>query len=395
MNLLFISPHFPPQFHMFCAALRRHGVRVLGLGDAPAHELRPELHAALTDYEGLRDLGDDDGVHRAVALLISRHGRLGAVESLNEHWLPLEARLREDFNVPGPRPAQMARERSKSGMKALFQAAGVPCSPGEAYTTPERLRAFAGEHGFPLILKPDTGVGAAGTCKVANPRALEDVLARDQRGMFVEKWVDGELLSYDGITAADGRIVFATAATYSAGVMELLTEQRNVAYHTLRELPPGMEDHGRRMVAAFNLQARFFHMEMFRLADGNWCALEANLRPPGGFSTDIMNYATDADVYDLWARVKAGADLPAAPPERRWLAAHVSRRRSRRYARAHDEVVQLTGDALMYWREMPPVLAGAMGDLMYLVRYAEPGPLRDAIAAIHAGGPHPCFPWEQ
>ncbi|RYE91129.1 MAG: carboxylate--amine ligase, partial [Myxococcales bacterium] len=42
MNVVFLSPHFPPHFHLFCAALRRRGGRALGLGDSPSGTLAPE-----------------------------------------------------------------------------------------------------------------------------------------------------------------------------------------------------------------------------------------------------------------------------------------------------------------------------------------------------------------
>ena len=50
MNIVFLSPHFPPNFFHFCVALRQLGVNVLGIADAPWEELRPELRAALTGY---------------------------------------------------------------------------------------------------------------------------------------------------------------------------------------------------------------------------------------------------------------------------------------------------------------------------------------------------------
>ena len=43
MNYVYLSPQFPPNYHLFCVHLRRLGVSVLGLADEPYEWLRPEV----------------------------------------------------------------------------------------------------------------------------------------------------------------------------------------------------------------------------------------------------------------------------------------------------------------------------------------------------------------
>ena len=50
MNFIFISPNFPQTYWNFCERLRRRGVTVLGIGDAPYEGLSPELKANLNEY---------------------------------------------------------------------------------------------------------------------------------------------------------------------------------------------------------------------------------------------------------------------------------------------------------------------------------------------------------
>ncbi|MBW3609732.1 MAG: AAA family ATPase, partial [Actinobacteria bacterium] len=102
-----------------------------------------------------------EDVYRAVAYLAFRHGRIHRLDSNNEHWLALEAQLREDFNVEGLRPSQIALQQSKRGMAQVYEAAGIPHPPEEPVVSPEQVRRFARVHGVPLIFKPDVGVGAA------------------------------------------------------------------------------------------------------------------------------------------------------------------------------------------------------------------------------------------
>ena len=39
MNFIFISPNFPKSYWNFCDRLKKRGVNVLGIGDAPYDEL--------------------------------------------------------------------------------------------------------------------------------------------------------------------------------------------------------------------------------------------------------------------------------------------------------------------------------------------------------------------
>ncbi|HNV72870.1 MAG TPA: carboxylate--amine ligase, partial [Candidatus Ozemobacteraceae bacterium] len=106
MNFLFLSPHFPPNFTCFSEQLNLAGFNVLGMGDAPWHELPDRLKWSLKEYCQIQNMEDYDQVYRATAYLISRFGRIDRVGSQNEHWLRLEARLRDDFSIPGMRPLE-------------------------------------------------------------------------------------------------------------------------------------------------------------------------------------------------------------------------------------------------------------------------------------------------
>lgn len=63
------------------------------------------------------------------------------------------------------------------------------------------------------------------------------------------------------------------------------------------------------MVKAFGVKSRFVHFEFFRLQRdqeglgkaGDLVALEVNMRPSGGFTPDMINFAHSTDVYKIWA----------------------------------------------------------------------------------------------
>ena len=99
MNFIFISPNFPHTYWNFCDRLKKNGVNVLGIGDAPYDGLEDGLKGALTEYYKVDSLENYDQVFRAVAFFSFKYGKIDWIESLNEYWLEQDAQLRTDFNV--------------------------------------------------------------------------------------------------------------------------------------------------------------------------------------------------------------------------------------------------------------------------------------------------------
>jgi hypothetical protein len=382
VNVIFLSPQFPPQFHLFCRALKEEGATVLGLADVPFEALAPELREVLTSYYCVTDMSRYDDVLRGVAFFIHRHGRIHRIDSLNEHWLELEARLREDFNIPGQRPSDTARNRSKSSMREIFRQAGVPCSEGERLTSRDHAWALAARFGYPLVLKPDVGVGAAKTFRVESDAQLAEALEQPLEGYVVERFETGRLVSFDGLTDRSGRVVFATSHVFSSGIMEIVNRGMTMHYYSRREIPPLLEELGRKTLAAFSVRERFFHIEFFETDDGGYRALEINVRPPGGFTTDMMNFSADIDIYRLWAKVLCGRDVSHFRYDRKYFCAYVGRRDGVRYALSAEEVLSYLHDTRSAHGNMPAVLAGALGNQYFIFRDRELEPLLTAIAEL-------------
>ncbi|MBP5637682.1 MAG: Type 1 glutamine amidotransferase-like domain-containing protein, partial [Bacteroidales bacterium] len=168
MNVVFVSPHFPQTYSHFCAGLKANGVNVLGIADAPYGELTDELRGALTDYYQVRNLEDYDEVYRAVAWFAHRYGHIDWIESNNEYWLEQDARLRTDFNVTtGLHTDRISGIKNKSEMKKFYALGHVPTARQiKAAAGLKAVQLFTRKTGFPIIAKPDNGVGASGTYKI-------------------------------------------------------------------------------------------------------------------------------------------------------------------------------------------------------------------------------------
>ncbi len=368
MNFIFLSPHFPPNFYQFCVRLRQRGVNVFGLTDAPYHELRPELKEALTEYYWVNDMHDYDQLLRAGGYFTHRYGKIDRIDSHNEYWLETEARLRTDFNVFGLKTAEMDRIKRKSRMKQTFIKAGVEVARGQIVQTLSDGLAFIKEVGYPVIAKPDLGVGATNTYKINHQLELEQFFSQKPPvDYFMEEFVQGVICTFDGLTNHEGVPVFYTSHQYSQGIMEVVNNNDDVYYYSYRDIPADLEEAGRRTLKAFDVKERFFHFEFFRTPNNRLLALEVNMRPPGGLTLDMFNYANNFDIYGEWANVMVYNEFQAIYT-RPYHCCHIGRKIHKHYQNSHEEVLTRYGGNIVYHNELPPLFRLAMGDYAYIVR---------------------------
>lgn len=383
MNVVFISPHFPPQYYHFCLELRRAGCNVLGLGDERYEALSPELKDALTEYYWIEDMSNYDNLVRACGYFTHKYGKLDRIDSLNEFWLSTEAKLRDDFNLFGIRGDKIGYIRQKSMMKEVFKKAKIPVAVGEVVATLADAKKLLKQTGYPVVIKPNSGVGALDTCKIHNDKEMSDFFARKPDGTdyIMESFIVGDIVSFDGLTDRDGNIVFNLSSYYSQGVMETVNGANHIYYNNLVEIPKKLLEVGKRAVKAFEVKERFFHFEFFRTKDGNYTALEVNMRPPGGYTTDMFNYACDTDVYKMWAQAITGQKVDSF--KAKYFCCYASRKERLAYAHSHDEVMAKIGDKLCKFVNVPGVFASALGESGYIFRTKDNAELEQIAEFIH------------
>lgn len=368
MNYLIFSPHFPPNYYPFSIHLRNMGVNVLGMAGAPYHELRPELRSALTEYYRLSDVHSYDQKVRALGYFTHRYGKLDRLESHNEYWLESDAHLRTDFNIPGFRTEDMERVKRKSKMKEVFIQAGIPVARGKVARTLKEALALAAEIGFPLIAKPDIGVGASKTYKLNDRSQMEAFFAEKLPVDYIfEEFVEGIIESFDGLIDQNGEVVFSSSLRFNEGIMDLVNDGLDIWYYTQREIPADLSAAGRKLVSAYRLRERFFHFEFFRKPDGDLTMLEVNMRPPGGLTTDVWNYANDIDIYREYANIVVNNKFEAAIT-RPYYCAYIGRRTNKPYRHTHAEILSTYKQNIAHHEPMSGVFAPALGDLGYVAR---------------------------
>ncbi len=368
MNIVFLSPHFPEHYSAFGTQLKAAGANVLGVADVPYEALSAAVREALTEYYRVDDMHDYDQLLRALGYFTHKYGKLDRCESLNEYWLATEARLRDDFNIEGIRGHQIDAIRRKSEMKKRFRQAGVAVAPGRVVRDLDEARALIAETGYPVVAKPDAGVGALDTFRLEADADLAALFASPLPADYIlEGFVAGTIVSFDGLTDRAGKLVFATAHTFSQGIMETVNEGRHISYTSLREIPPRLEELGRRCVAAFEARERFFHIEFFHQGKEDYVGLEINMRPPGGFTTDMFNYACDIDIYRAWARLLVH-DERKLDYTRKYHCTYASRKNGIPYKNSHEEIISRFKEEIVNVVSVPGVFASALGDVGYIFR---------------------------
>ncbi len=379
MNVIFISPHFPHTYWQFCDRLKQRGANVLGIADTSYENLQPELQAALTDYYRVDTLENYDQVYRAVAYLASRYGKIDWIESNNEYWLEQDARLRTDFNVTtGVKSDGVEDFKEKSAMKKFYAEGQIPTARQiHARQGCQAVLDFAQLTGFPLIAKPDVGVGASDTHKLHSDEEVCAFFANNPHSAdyVVEEFITGNIFSYDAICDAESNALFESAAWFPPSIMDIVNKQLELSYVVQKEVPEQLRELGRRALKAFHVKSRFVHFEFFCLArehkglgnTGDFVGLEVNMRPAGGYTPDMINYAHSTDVYSIWADVVRFNERRTLEGEQ-FYCAYSSRRDIYHYKHTHQEVLDHYGDRIVMCERMPDVLSGAMGNQMYTVK---------------------------
>jgi carbamoylphosphate synthase large subunit len=323
MNVVFVEPFFPPSQRHFARALAEVGATVIGVGESPAEALDEQLKGWLHDYAQVPSVTDVEAMTRQVRWTQDKLW-VDRIEATIEAHTLATAQVREACSIPGTSVRTAWLCRDKPSMKQVLREAGVPTAASTAVGSAAEALAFAEQVGFPLILKPRSGAGAAGTIRAENAAGLERALGifggQGVESIAVEEFVEGHEGFYDTITI-NGQVALDFASHYYPNVLEAMrtrwispqfisTNRIDTApeYAELREM-------GRRVNAALGIGTSATHMEWFFGPKGLKFS-EIGCRPPGVGGWDLYSAGNEVDVYREWAMAIVHGETGSVPSRR-------------------------------------------------------------------------------
>jgi hypothetical protein len=378
-NFILVAPIFPYTFYQFAVGLKQQGFRVLVIGDVQDAYLPHLLVANMDGYYFVHDMNHYPNLQQALRYFIDRFGPIDYLESNIEHWLKFDAQLREDFQIPhGLRPKELQTFQSKSSMKKFYQEAGVPAARFQRLTTLDAALQFAKEVNYPLFVKPDIGVGSQISYKLKNEDQLKDFFMRKPGQDFIlEEFIEGEIFSFDGMANDQSDVVFFTGHQFPINIASIVNEDAETYYLTLKTLPEALIQAGKASVKAFGIRQRFFHFEFFRLTKdyphlgkvGTFVALEANLRPLGGYSMEMINYANSVNAYHIYTDVIATNKWVSSKAKPTFFCANASRKNHHQYRHDFHAIREKFAPYLVFENSYPYPISIALGDYFFLAKF--------------------------
>ena len=332
-HVVLVAPRFLENTNRFVRAFAGlDGVRLSVVSEDPAERMPADLRPRVYAHHRVARSMDADHLTPAVRALARAHGPVDRLAgALEELQTPL-AEVRAALGIDGVMPDVCRAFRDKDRMKSLLRAAGVPVARSALARTMRELRAFIGAVGYPVIVKPQAGLGARATHRVSSDEEL-DALRRggglDAPALQVEEFVRAREHTCEAVTVR-GAPVWRSGTRYFPSPLEVL-ETPWVQYCVL--LPREEEAEPWRGFAEINaaaLRALFgdaartaagtalTHMEWFLRDDGAMLVNEVGARPPGAQIMPLMGIAHEADLYARWAELIAFDRF--APLTRRWAA---------------------------------------------------------------------------
>jgi len=397
MHVLFVDPSFPANQRRFVHALAGVGARVTGIGELPAEHLDDDVRGALHGYQQVGNVTDPGALERAVRRCQQR-AWVDRLEAVVEAHVLAAARVREACTIPGTSVRTAWLCRDKPAMKDALRAAGVPCARSAAVDSAGAARDFARSVGYPIILKPRDGAGAAGTDRIDTDAALEAATARHglDRGASVaaEEFNVGHEFFYDAITI-DGRVVMEFFSHYEPGVLEAMrTRWISPVWFTTNRLESPLYDEvramARRVIETVGIGTSAVHSEWFFGPKGLRFS-EIGCRPPGVGAWDVYCAANDLDLYRQWAHAIVHGSLEQAP-SRRFAGGMVALRPERDGIISHLEGLEAIQQEFGEWiidAHVPapgtptqPVDAGYMANAWMRLRHPDEAHLRWMLARI-------------
>jgi len=336
-HVVFIAPRFLDNTNRYVRAFAElDGITLSLVSQDPEESIPATLRARVAGHYRVGDSLDGAQLTEAVRAIGSSIGRVDRLAGVLEQLQLPMAEVRDALGIEGLTTAIARNFRDKDRMKEVLRAHDVPVARSTLARSLAEVTAFIDQVGFPVIVKPQAGLGSRATHRVETAADLA-ALSLDQP-LQVEEFVRAREHTCETVTVR-GVPVWRSGTRYFPSPLEVL-ETSWVQYCVL--LPREDDDptwtrfhptNAAALAALFGDGASsaagtaLTHMEWFLREDGTCLVNEVGARPPGVHIMPLMGLTHGTDMFSDWARLVSLDDSPAA---RRSFAARAAARTSYR-----------------------------------------------------------------
>jgi len=245
---------------------------------------------------------------------LARTHKLDRIVALDEFDMETAATLREHLRVPGMGLTTMRYFRDKLAMRMRALDRGVRVPDFVPVVNHNDIRYYLENVRGPWVLKPRQEASAIGIKKIHNSDevwTLLEQLGDKQSAYLLEKFVPGEVYHVDSVVS-ENDVVFANVSKYGkppmnvaqgGGVFTTFTVPRGTDADT------GLRTINRELMAALGLMRGVAHTEFIQAhEDGNFYFLECAARVGGAYISEMVEAATDINLWREWARIEIAGD---------------------------------------------------------------------------------------
>jgi hypothetical protein len=249
----------------------------------------------------VEDTASSESVLQAAGAIFRRHGPADIVFAPSEYDLLIAARVRDRFGIPGMTEFQTLLVRDKVHMKERLERAGIPTPRFSDCFSRDQVMRFAGEVGYPVVLKPRRGAGSKGIgiirSEAALARAWETI---DPQSYECEEFVSGPVLHVDGLVHR-GRLLFSMVSRY---VNTCLEAAQGLPLGSVvvddRDARDRLSDFAGESIRALDLNNGAFHLEVILRGGADPVFLEVGARIGGGEIKPMVENVYGVDLLREW-----------------------------------------------------------------------------------------------
>lgn len=325
-HVVFIAPRFLGNTNRYVKAFAELDAVTLSVisGD-PAERIPPSLRPRIAGHYRVDDCMDTAQLTHAVRAISRSIGPIDRLAGmLEELQLPM-AEVRDALGLEGLSAKTARAFRDKDRMKEVLRARDVPVARSALARSRGDLDAFVAAVGYPVIVKPQAGLGARATYRIETAADLAALAPPTPIApLQVEEFVGAREHTCETVTIR-GVPVWRSGTRYFPSPLEVL-ETPWVQYAVL--LPREADDptwtqfhpiNADALAALFGDQATtaagtaLTHMEWFLRDDGSCLVNEVGVRPPGVQIMPMMGITHGTDLVADWARLVALDEFTPRP----------------------------------------------------------------------------------